>query len=197
MPSNRLKLYVYTDESGQDVRSRQFVVAVVIVSGSDISLVRKTLQDLEEASGKRKKKWTKSTIAVRCAFWQGLIGIRELRGGVFVKRYARKPASQDYLALTVQAIREALIVAAGKSEVEATVIIDALQKQFYSAVRSGVSKPPAIRVRKVRGLPEESEACLRLADAVAGCARAASEETEYAQVLYADALRTGLVRQLE
>ena len=197
MPSNRLKLYVYTDESGQDVRSRQFVVAVVIVSGSDISLVRRTLQDLEEASGKRKKKWTKSTIAVRRAFWQGLTGIRELQGGVFVKRFTKTPARQNYLALTIQATREALIIAAEKSEAEATVIIDALQTQFYSAVRSGVSTPPAIRVRKVRGLPEESEACLRLADAVAGCARAASEETEYAQVLYADALRTGLVRQLE
>lgn len=197
MPRNRLKLYVYADESGQDARSHQFVVAVVVVSGEEISLVRKTLQELEESSGKRQKKWAKSTIAVRRTFWQGLIGIRELRGGVFVRRYARKPARQDYLALTVQAIREALIVAAGKSEVEATVIIDALQKQFYSAVRSGVSTPPAIRVRKVRGLPEESEACLRLADAVAGCARAASEETKYAQDLYADALQVGLVQELE
>ena len=95
---------------------------------------------------------------------------RSLRGCVFVKRFPKKLGRQDYLVLTIETIRQVLMVVAASSSVEATVIVDGLQKPLYRTVRVGASSPPAIRVRKVRGLPEESDEFLRLADAVAGCA---------------------------
>ena len=197
MSPGKLKFYCFVDETGQDARSSQFVVAVIAISSIAIDQARVALADLEKTSGKREKKWIKSTISVRRTFWQGLVGIGALQGCVFVKRFPKSQGRQDYLGLTIETIRQALTVAAASSPMEATVIVDGLQKPLYRTVRVGASSPPAIRVRKVRGLPEESDEFLRLADAVAGCARASSEGIEYARGLYEAALTAKLVLELE
>lgn len=198
MSPGKLKFYCFVDETGQDARSSQFVVAVIVISSTAIDQTKAALADLEKTSGKREKKWTKSAVGVRCTFWQGLVGIGSLRGCVFVKRFPKQLGRQDYLVLTIETIRQVLmVVAASSSSAEATVIVDGLQKPLYRTVRVGASIPPAIRVRKVRGLPEESDEFLRVADAVAGCARASSEGMEYARSLYEAALTAKLVLELE
>ena len=53
-----------------------------------------------------------------------------------------------------------------------------------------------IKVRKVRGVRDESDPLIRLADAVAGFIRDALEQKAYAQRLYQEALKRGVIQEV-
>ena len=53
-----------------------------------------------------------------------------------------------------------------------------------------------IRTEKVRGIRDESDEFIRLADAIAGFVRDAREGEMYAQALYKKALQAGIITQL-
>lgn len=56
------KLYAYVDESGQDTKGALFVVGVVVLETERESIL-KELEQIEEKSGKRVRKWNKAPYA--------------------------------------------------------------------------------------------------------------------------------------
>ncbi|HRJ44265.1 MAG: hypothetical protein KJZ86_03045 [Caldilineaceae bacterium] len=97
--------------------------------------------------------------------------------------------TQDYLAATVQTIAHALDASA-VGEYKATVLIDGLSRSVEREVgrqlrRSGLS------VQKVRGIDDESEPLIRLADALCGFVRNGKEGNGVMAVLLERALSSG------
>jgi len=82
--------------------------------------------------------------------------------------------AQDYPALTVQTIARALS-ATGETDYKVTVFIDGLPRSLERAVGLQLRRS-GIRAKKVRGLKDENDALIRLADAVCGLVRGATEE---------------------
>lgn len=122
MAVDQLKLNCYVDETGQDARSSQFIVVVVIVL-SDPEALRTVLREAESNSGKRQRKWTKATVAQRVAFIERLLGLSMLKGVVY---YSRFPKPTNYPDSTFRAVAEALQIAANERPYLANVFIDGL-----------------------------------------------------------------------
>ena len=96
-------MYCYVDETGQDPRSEVFVVVVVAV-GEEREVLRQALKEIEFASRKADKKWTKATETQQAAYCAAVSQVSALRHKIFFARYP-KPVS--YLDATVQAVRAA------------------------------------------------------------------------------------------
>jgi hypothetical protein len=73
--------------------------------------------------------------------------------------------------------------------------VDGLDKQAARQFEKGL-RGLKIKVRKVRGLREESDQLMRLADAVAGFIRDVLESQAYAQELYREAISKGVIREV-
>ena len=184
------KLYCYVDETGQDTLGELFIVAVVITAEERDEL-RQTCIDIEAISRKGTRKWVKSTHDRRLAYIQRVLRRSEIRGKLYFAEY-RSP--QDYLSATVETIGSALGLPAN-NEHKATVFIDGLSRSSERGVglllrRSGLP------IQKVRGLNDESEPLIRLADAVCGFVRGAIEGNTDMRTLLDEALRTGVVIDL-
>jgi hypothetical protein len=175
------KVYCYVDETGQDTTGRFFLVSVVLTHADKDELER-FLLECEEASGrKRGQKWMKSTHRQRLAFIDLAFRSGLLRGLLFYQTYQD---SQEYDKLTVLALIEALNLYASHQKLEeyvVTVVIDGLKAKQEAEVAAHLRKA-GVRVRRVRGRKDESNALLRLADFVAGMVRSAEEgKEEYAR----------------
>jgi hypothetical protein len=175
------KVYCYVDETGQDTTGRFFLVSVVLTHADKDELER-FLLECEEVSGrKRGQKWMKSTHRQRLAFIDLALRPGLLRGLLFYQTYTD---SQEYDKLTVLALIEALNLYSSHQKLEGyivTVVIDGLKAKQEAEVAAHLRKT-GMRVRRVRGRKDESNALLRLADFVAGMVRSAEEgKEEYAR----------------
>ena len=182
------KLYCYVDESGQDTNGEFFIVAIVVVGG-DHERLRQRCIDIETQARKGVRKWAKSNRERRLVCIQSVLGDAELRGRLYFAFYR---FTQDYLAATVQTISLALHHVTVGEEYKATVLIDGLSRADKRKVglllrRSGMS------VQKVRGIDDESEPLIRLADAICGFARSAFEGDAAMHALFVDAVDRGMV----
>ena len=119
MPTDRPKLYCYVDETGQDPRSEVFVVVVVAV-GEEREVIRQALKEIEFASRKADKKWTKATETQQAAYCAAVSQVSALRHKIFFARYP-KPVS--YLDATVQAVRAALHAAGNQQAISAGHVV--------------------------------------------------------------------------
>lgn len=81
------------------------------------------------------------------------------------------------------------------SNYEASVYIDGLSKADRSIVHAGL-RNHYIHVKRVRGMRDESNALIRLADAIAGFARDYLEGDEYAKPLYDTYHASGSLKKL-
>lgn len=75
------KLYCYVDETGQDARSRSFVVVAVVRAGEQ-DAARDLLLDLENATGTNHLKWHKTQNARRLKYLR-LVLAKPTAGKVF------------------------------------------------------------------------------------------------------------------
>lgn len=173
------KLYCYVDESGQDTRGALFVVAAVIAA-EDRERVRDLLRLIEHESGKAKRKWTKATRRQRHAYMERVLQTSMLQGSLF---YAHFSQTIDYLPCVLHATARALTITAAGQPYQATVLIDGLQKGERPRVGLGL-RQLKVAAKKVRGLRDESDEFIRLADATAGFIRDYLEDQAYVQQLY-------------
>ena len=192
MPTDQLKLHCYVDETGQDARSSQFIVVTVIVA-SDSEALRNTLQAVERESGKRQRKWTKATVAQRLAYIERLLNRPGLKGAIFFSRF---PKPTNYPDSTFLAIAQALQAAAGQRPFHAYVHIDGLSMterlrgiEYLRALSPGV--------KKVRGMRDESDEFIRLADTFAGFIRAHFEGADYTERLYKRGIDRGVIVEVK
>jgi hypothetical protein len=185
------KLYCYADESGQDTLGALFVVSVVIAAEERDDLLRR-LEAIEEETRKRRVKWLKSTYTRRLAYIQ-----RVLETPIFQRKlcFAIYQDSLDYFELTIQTIAAALSTT-HETAYQAIVLIDALPPTQVRIV-SSLLRRAGVSTRKVRGVRrEESDALIRLADALCGFVRAAFEGQAKMRVLFERAMRRGILRDV-
>jgi hypothetical protein len=164
--SKKQKVYVYVDESGQDTLGEMFLVSVII-AGAERDLLRKHLQDIELKSGKRDKKWTRSTPRQRESYLRAVFGLPEFRGRLYYSHYQN---TKTYLDLTIFSTAKALIHFTHHEPYSAIVTVDGLGRSERHSLAAGLRKLN-VSIRKVRGAKDQSEEFIRLADALAGFAR--------------------------
>jgi Protein of unknown function (DUF3800) len=186
-----MKLYAYVDETGQDTSGQLFIVAVVIVRG-DGDPLRHALREVERDSRKLDKKWTKSRPTQREAYMRSILNLKPLHGSLY---YAIHRNTSDYVDLTIQSTAQAVLGNMASSD-QATILVDGLAR----SERQGFARrlrQQSIVVDKVRGVKDESDALIRLADAIAGFVRHSIEEKHAGlQAMYHAALAEGKLRQL-
>ena len=190
------KLYAYVDESGQDTFGEFFVVATVLTADNH-ERVRQSLERLERASGKGLRKWIKATPRQRLAYLTAVLQLPALHGRLFAAHFTN---TTTYLPCVLTTITQAVTAGAAGQPSRATVLIDGLQKtvrQDVAAALRGQLQPHSIRVEKVRGLDEESDALMRLADAIVGFVRHALEGRPALAPLLAESQRQGVIQLLQ
>ena len=67
MPEITEKVYAFVDESGQETEGALFLVAVV-VTDQTYERINDLLLEIEERSGKRRKKWSRARFDFRLAY---------------------------------------------------------------------------------------------------------------------------------
>lgn len=186
-----IKICCYVDETGTDTNGALFIVGTV-VTVEEPETLRAALERIEKESGKNRHKWIKAENTRREAYIRKLIDEPLFRNCLF---YSSFEDSTAYISLTRKAVAAAILACAGDDH-RVTVYVDALQKTQIDQFRVGLSRL-GISVRKVRGVrDEESDALMRLADALAGFVRAARDgKAPYAE-LYKRAVEEGVLRHV-
>lgn len=190
MTVKRQKLYCYVDESGQDTRGRLFVVGVV-VTGAERNQLREMCERIEEESGKGDWKWVRASRQRQVAYMRRMLDERVLRGKLYFAVY--EPA-RDYLSLTIETVTRA-VDASGVVDFRVVLLVDGLPAVAERAVGKQL-RQLGIRTHKVRGVRDESDPLIRLADAVCGLVRAAQEGQPDMRALLAQGVQAGAMRDV-
>ena len=185
--SERQKLYAYVDESGQDTRGEIFLVAVVVV-GEQRDELRKMLQEIEESTRKHKKKWVRTARYRREAYIRRIIESGRFDGLIHCSHYRH---SRNYIYMTILTTAWA-ILAHAHDPYSATVYVDGLnrgQREHFTRGLRGLN----VKTPLARGLKDEADEFIRLADAVAGFVRDGIEGDDIMRPLYKKALRNNVL----
>ena len=168
------KLYCFVDETGQDTKGELFLVVVVLKEINDLTSLEKRLVEIERKTGKKQLKWKKTNKKIKELYLEELIQIKDLRNSVYYSQYH---ASKEYSKLTSLTIAKA-VLAQGNNNYSVTVTIDGLNDKEREAVRVELKKLK-IKYRNIRGMKDEQNIFLRLADAMAGFLRDNNENQLY------------------
>jgi adenylate kinase family enzyme len=101
---------------------------------------------------------------------------------------------QNYSSLTVQTIARALSEM-DETDYKATILIDGLPRSLERAVGLQLRRA-GVRAKKVRGLKDEKDALIRLADAVCGLVRGATEGQAAMRALFERGIQTRILKDL-
>lgn len=185
------KIYCYADETGQDTKGQIFLVSV-IVGDKERDELRAIVERIEEETGKRHLKWQKTSHVVRVAYLRRLIQEDILKGKVCFSVYRQ---TQAYVDLTILTVAKSILRKA-KDDYKASIFVDGLDRVEVRKFATGLRKLH-IHTRKVRGVRDESEALIRLADAFCGFLRDHVEGRAYTKDLYTEASRKGILISVE
>jgi hypothetical protein len=180
-PHTPQKLYAYVDESGQDTEGRFYVVSVALF-GTDRDTVLARLEALEDRSRKGRVKWRRARYAYRQAYIAGLLDMPLLAESIFVTTFRH---ARNYFELTVESTARAITAKTQGRPYRVTIFVDGLtrpeQATFTHRLRArGIAR------KKVRGVrDEQSNAGVRLADALCGLIRDADEGEPWALAILA------------
>lgn len=183
------KLYCYVDETGQDVGSKLFIVVAVIIT-SNVNGVRERLLNLETDTRIGKIKWHKSDYKYRIKFMEEFLSRDNKDLHVYFLK-AQKPVF--YYLPTVEILQRA-ISANSTSNTQAIVCIDGLDK-FSGKKYTNALRTKILKIKLAKGVRDESEPLIRLADRWAGCIRMALLGNEQCQALVARAEKKGLLKE--
>ena len=172
------KIYCYVDETGLDANAELFLVAVVIAEDNRDALLE-LLEGIEKKSKKGKTKWIEAKHKFREDYIRAVLELEVLQGQL---HYAEYPNAKNYLKLTIDATAKA-ILAHAESDYKATVFVDALPNAHINEFGAGLRRLQ-VRTKKVRGIrKDETDAFIRLADALCGFVRVAEQNNELHNLL--------------
>lgn len=188
-----IKLYCYVDETGQDTGGRLFIVAVIITSDQRDEL-RSILQRIEWVSKKYHLKWTDATRKQRMVYIQAIIEKPVFKNLVTYSRYTD---TKTYVDLTILSVAKAIHTKTDKAEMpyEANIFVDGMRRSEQHRFAAGLRKL-GIKVRKARGLRDQSDEFIRLADAIAGFTRDALEDDSDMKILLKRAVKAGIITEV-
>ena len=184
------KLYCYVDESGQDTEGRLFLVSVVVLAQEREEL-EKELTAIEEQSRKGLRKWFHTRKKTREAYISQVVASKLFQGNIF---YAKYEESKTYFDLTILTTAKAIFQKA-EEPYEATVLVDGLKRAERHRFGAGLRRLN-VRVRKVRGVRDQGDVFIRLADAVAGFVRDFLEGDPRTKELYKKAIAKGIIEEV-
>jgi hypothetical protein len=158
------KLYCYIDETGQETKGEVFVVSVVVIDKEKDQLL-KLCEQLEKISGKRKDKWGNAKHERRMRYLHHILADDRLKGKL---RYSIYRHTREYDTSTVDGIAKAVLWNKPAGKFTSVVYVDGLSKtkrREYAVSLRRFGLP----ISKVMGVArDESNALIRLADAIAG-----------------------------
>ncbi len=187
------KIYCYVDETGQDTKGEFFLVSVVLKDKEQLAKLQRKLEKVEQSSGKNLVKWFKATFPVRQAYLSELLKIKELQDAIYYSNYHN---TTEYTALMALAIAKSILSkTTPNADYTATIIIDALNDAENERIRQELKKL-AIHYRKIRGMKDEQDAMLRLADCMAGFLRDYIENQRYAKKLMPQFFEAKMVKEI-
>lgn len=185
------KLYCYIDETGQDTEGSLFLVSVVITEKEQKEL-RTKLEVIERQTNKRFSKWIKTKKDIKQKYLQKIIETNLFRDKIFFAQHIQTKAyTQAIINTTAKAISKQ-----APKQYEANVYIDGLSRTGRRQFASGLRRLK-IKVRKVRGVRDQSEIFIRLADAIAGFVRDYLEKEKYAQGFYQKAIQRKVIQEIK
>lgn len=171
---DKSKLYCYVDETGQDTKGELFIVVVVLVTGDEKDQLERDLEIIEVQSGKGKRKWIKAREKEKCHYLTLIQDMKKIKGAMFFSEYVNTTKYEEATVTTIKNAISWYIYQNRAYEYKATVVIDGLNKRVEERIAASLRKA-GIKIRKVRGERDESNALLRLSDALAGGIREAKE----------------------
>ena len=178
------------DETGQDTLGKLFLVAVVIKESKEMHSLEKQLEEIEKMSGKRKFKWKKIKDGIKKKYLSELLKIRLLKKSIFYSIYKE---SKEYTVLTAVTIAKS-VLSITVANYTVTVIIDGLNEKEREVVSRELKKLK-IKYKKIRGMRDETNVFLRLADAMAGFLREVNEGKKYTTPFIKHFKETGIISQ--
>lgn len=184
------KLYCYVDENGQDTKGDIFIVSVVVTEKSRDGLLT-LCEQLEQISGKRKDSWGSAKHDRRMRYISHIFADDRFRG---LLRYDVFRGTKDYDTSTITAIINSVKWDKPSGKYTTIVYVDGLSKtkrQEYGARLRHMGLP----IRRIRGVArDETDALIRLADAIAGFVRDAIDgKSEGIKKLFLEAKRGGML----
>jgi hypothetical protein len=171
------KLYCYVDETGIDTEGKFFLVAAILVDQQRQEIIEQQLKRLEQTTRKGTHKWTRAAFDRKEQYLLGLSSLRELKACIF---YAVYHDTKEYTTLTALTVAKAVLAHVTRIEEEysVSIVIDALTRKDAQKVREQL-KLLKIHYREIRGMKDEQNIFLRLADSMAGFMRDCQEEKAY------------------
>lgn len=183
------KIYCYVDETGQDTEGKLFLVSVVVAEEERDEL-RENLKEIEKLSGKNKK-WTKAKRIQREAYIRQVIASKAFWGRIYYSLYKDTKA---YLDLTILSTAK-VVHDKAKKPYQVIIFVDGLNRSERFRFGTGLRRLK-VDVKKVRGIRDESDALIRLADAVAGFVRDSLEDDKIMYNLYKQAEKNKIIKKI-
>ena len=184
------KFFCYVDETGQHTKGCLFIVSVVVVPGPQREEALELCEAVERTTGKGKVKWAKANRNRRHNYMREVLKGQPFEGGLTFAMFRNN--RQDYPKMTYQTIAMALQDLAG-DDYKATVRIDGLPKHQEREV-GRMLRRRGLRVNKVRGVKDEGDSLIRLADALCGLVRNADQGVAEMATLFEQRIRQGVLR---
>lgn len=166
-PREKQKIYCYVDESGQDDRSKFFVV-VAVLSSAEQDELRKMLGEIEDAARTGHHKWHKTHPARRLRYLNLVLERGVGRGEVFFRSFS-KPLPFFFPVIEVV---EIAIKAVANVPYTAQVVVDGIDRKKAGELTNAL-RLRGVSLAMVKSRRDESEPIIRLADMWAGCIRGA------------------------
>lgn len=195
---SKRSFYVFVDESGQDTLGKLFIVSCVIIEKFDdntLETLRVTMNEIETDSRKGVLKWSKAKFEYCVDYARRLFQEAIFKGCLY---YGSHTNSLDYPKLTFQTIAETIAACTGENDYTVKVYIDGLRQSEIRRVAVAL-REYGIRIRSddIRGLNDEDDPLMRLADAVCGIIRDGDDGKLEIARLMNKGLREGYLMQLE
>ena len=181
-------VYIYVDESGQDTEGELFIVSVVVAL-KDHDELSQQLGQIEQATHKRRK-WHKTSDPINLAF---IRRAGELSSQVIAYAEVQRNIT-DYFTATAGTISRALNQY-GMVDKRVFVRFDGLPRTKEQILGS-ILRKQGVPVYKVRGVDDEKEPLIRLADAICGLVREATLGAPNMQKALAECIKGGFVIEL-
>lgn len=173
MSSKKPKIYVYVDETGQDTQGQIFIVICIIIIGVDHKIKTAQLLEKIEKQTNKKAKWHKSSKKAKLNYLSKLNQLPDFK--IYVKIFKKE---QDYFLNTIKSIIQSIKSVKYYRKSKFVIIIDGLPKANINSAKKLI-RQEKITVDKLKGLKDEQDSFLRLADNMAGLIREIQESHHY------------------
>lgn len=158
-------MIISIDESGIHKQDGKSVIALVYVETDDLEATEKLVLRAEQSAGIRGFHWSKRNWKMREAFIRGIA-----HGNFRVKvAYIANPIVLD------RALEEALQHILIERRIS-QIVIDGDKPKSYTRQLKKVLRDKGVSVKKIRAVNDEAFPMVRIADAIAGAARATYDD---------------------